>query len=184
VTRRIRRSLFASLLVSSSLVAAASPAWAGDELLPVVSADAGLAVSVDPWIGATAAVRGGAAMPLGRVAVGAVAEAALTRWEVLDDDVVDGAMTGVSLAGGVVVPIALGRGVTLEPAASFGAQRLAGDDVRGWLPFYGSTVAVTRAGWRLAVQSRIPIGTLAMDGTGARFAPDTELHLVAGWQLD
>ncbi len=159
------------------LVCGVGPSSAvADSLRPVLSIDAGPAVGLDGRFGGVVAGRLLAERDLAeRVALGMGIDAGVAHWwdigTVMTEDLI-----GVQLLGEVHVSIRLGRELKLEPAVAGGAVHLGGDRVGGWLPAYGSTVAIVHRKLRAGVRSRIAIGKL--DG----FEPGTELSVVVGWQ--
>lgn len=157
-----------SCVVSSSAVA--------DRLRPVVSVDTGPAIGLDGRVGGAVGGRVLAERDVAdRVALGLGLDAAVTHWWDVGNEVTDD-LLGVQLLAQAHVAIRLGRELRLEPAVAGGIVHLGGDRVGGWLPAYGSTVAIVHRNLRAGVRSRIAIGDV--DG----FEPDTELSLFVGWQ--
>lgn len=155
-------------VVSSSAIA--------NPLRPVLSVDAGPTVGLDGRLGGVVAGRALAERDLAeRVALGVGIDAGVAHfWDVgtvMTDD-----LLGVQLLGQAHVAIRIARELELEPAVAGGAIHLGGDRVGGWLPAYGSTVAVVHRNLRAGVRSRISIGDI--DG----YDPGTELTLFVGWQ--
>jgi hypothetical protein len=162
----------AVLLVICSLSSSA----AADSLQAGYSADAGPAIGLDGRLGGVVGARITAERPVARrVSIGGGVDLGVAQWwdvgDVMTDDVF-----GVQLFGQVHVAIRLTRDLRLEPAAGFGAIHLGGDRVGGWLPAYGSSVAIVYRGLRAGIRSRIAIGDV--DG----FDPDTELGVFVGVQ--
>jgi hypothetical protein len=155
---------------------AVSSSSAADPLRPVVSVDTGPAVALDGRLGGVLAGRIIAEHELAdRVALGLGFDGGVARWWDVGTSTT-GDLIGVQLLGEAHVAIRLTRDLEIEPAVALGALHLGGDRVGGWVPAYGSTVAVVHRTVRAGVRSRIAIGGLDA------FEPGTELSLFVGWQ--